>query len=129
MPLSGQMEKSKFSFISCNSSFTECANKYSPKPSFTFNADCPYPPDIGCAFDISRIELSSTAQFISYLFNSLSYYRDRGVISFTGRETLLVSKCIFAHCISTTGWSDIEGEGPIFSNSGTLQSIRSSVFV
>ena len=95
---SGLTEKTKLSFVSSNSSFTECVRKSYPfifpihsYSNEDYTGPIPY-----------RTELSETSTFTSCTFNSEG--PSGGAISFTGSgASLTVTDSLFNKCNATTG--------------------------
>ena len=133
---SGLTEKTKLTFVSSNSSFSECVRSrfsfLSLTPTSYFpNVNCYSSPYSECQFDPSNPLVppsSSSASFISCTFNTLSSLTNGGAICFTSSHTLSVLNCSFALCSSLIIYDHTNGGGAIFSNAASLLSVTTSTF-
>ena len=134
---SGLILKTKLSFTSSNSSFTECVRKKALNNPIS-NVYPTYKNCINNNGTITSCEgpdilsgrvISSSATFISCTFTSLTSSESGGAISFTHGDTLSVDQCAFTDCTSTHSVQHYEGGGGVFSNCGSLLSVTSSTFI
>ena len=128
----GVSRKTKVSFISSNSSFTECVRKHSSSQIFN-SQSCTISPYTNCTFaQTSRPTISSSATFTSCTFTSLSSNPGNGgAISFQNQAsgTLTVISCNFYSCKCTATGSIEDGGGAIFAHTVSKVEVSSSLFV
>ena len=127
----------KISFISSNSSFTECVrttitqNLVHHSISITSNAGCASPSYEGCTFDDTNTKqnpLSSSASFAQCTFIKLTANVNGGAISFTSDSPHTVRECFFRECSTGTHSNYQSGGGAVCSSAGSL-SVFSSRFI
>ena len=120
---SGLTEKALLSFISSNSSFTECVRT---KLSFITississlpNEPCTGPDYEDCSFSSPHITLSSSASFSSCTFSSLTSSLNGGAIYSVSSGTLSISLSIFEKCSANVGTGDFLGGGAVCVDAG-----------
>ena len=131
---SGLTNKTTISFTSSNSSFIECvrkqlSSKSSFAPSSTLNSECTAPPYEQCSFTQNNHPSSSDSSFTSCIFIGLSSDDNGGAICFTSSGALCVLFCSFSQCNTSIGHRNEFGGGAIFTNSSSLLTITSSMFM
>ena len=104
---SGLTDKTRLSFTSSNSSFSECVRQH---PSYVFSSSssgnsCTSSSYDGCAFNSpTRPSLSTITTFTSCNFTGFTYSNHGGAISCTGSSTkLYINQCSFKSCVSSAG--------------------------
>ena len=130
---SGLAEKTRLSFISSNSSFTECVSKnlvFSSffSPSLFSNTECTAHPYIGCSFTQDRRPSLSTSTFISCTFTSITSTGNSAAIYFTTGSSLSIEFCLFTSCSSTVPRNEESGGGAVHITVAATLTIISTVF-
>ena len=133
---SGLTEKTKLSFISSNSSFSECVRKsthspYSSSSQSTNAPSCAASPYERCTFDSDNPipSFSSSTVFNTSTFTGLTADDCGGAICFTSGNSLTLDQCIFNLCYTTDEFRDLNGGGAILINCGSFFSAHSSTFI
>ena len=128
----GLTGKTTFSFVSSNSSFSECLRRLtlsssfysSPSFSLSFNGDCDSSPYEECIFSHTLSRFSSSASFKFCTFDTLSVDGNGGAISFSQASSFLtVEDSLFIHCTSS------QNGGAIYTDSASSLSVTSSTFI
>ena len=134
---SGLTQKTSLSFISSNSSFSECVRHYQLSfPTFDLNElsetdELQWWKDQLFDNNDAKPILSSTVgkhSFTSCTFTSLTSESSRGALAFTTGGENSVSDCKFSGCSSSTSIYNYNGGGAIFSNSCSRLSVSSYAF-
>ena len=103
---SGLTDKTTLSFISSNSSFTECMRNHQLTSSFSNNSlSCSTSPYYDCTFTPSFLpEYSTSTVFTSCQFSSLSSSGNGGAISYSQSGAIItISSSQFYNCQATIG--------------------------